>query len=472
VGGRQALTSSEPRATPEPSPGAARRWLLGSSIAGLVALAAAVLYPLALPALERGFAGFYAEHEAWRQQLLAERLRGYAALLWLLCASLGCFCLAVLQRRRLNALQAHVSKLPSRAAPVALALVALGVCALSYFFSTRDWVRLGRPCWDNYCYYAELLSKWLAGQNVERRLLAFMREDYHSNSPMGPLLIAGLRLATGLETIVSYRTCVFLATLGSALLLWRGLSGLVETGRQEAAAALLLFGTHFIVVRSSFFPQTDAFVLLWTTALVLLAARRSLARRPWHGPLCFVLLVTGLLVKLSFLPALALLPAWRAVSDLSSRRRLDARGLVSDVLLYSLLPLALFLLVQRRLGLLHLYGAELNAIAGSDSNLPFVAMSFVHATAVLGPLAWLGRRRFASVAAPLLAWILLYLASLWIGRASGWDRFYLVILPPLTLLAAHGLSVVKKELGPGPLWVGVLLVAGLNYAVLWLGIYY
>lgn len=65
-----------------------------------------------------------------------------------------------------------------------------------------------------------------------------------------------------------------------------------------------------------------------------------------------------------------------------------------------------------------------------------------------------------------------YLAALWLSRASGWDRFYLALLPPLTAMAAHGLSVVKQELGPGPLWAGVLLVAALNYAALWLKLYY
>lgn len=457
MGGVPALTQE---------PGGARRWARGSALAGLLALAAAVLYRLSLPALERSAAAFYPEHEAWRQALLIERLRGYASLLWVLSGLLACWWLVVRERRRLNALQARI------AAPITIVAATLIVWVLNYLFSTREWVSLGRPCWDNYCYYAELLSKWLSGQNVERRLLAFMREDYHSNSPMGPLLIAGLRLVTGLETVVSYRLCVSLATLASVLLLWRGLLGLVKTGREEAGAALLLFCTHFIVVRSSFFPQSDAFVLLWSTALIVVAAGREAHPRPWHGAVCFALLVTGLFVKLSFLPALLLLPAWRAAAALASRRMPDWRALATDVLLYSLLPFSVFLLVQQRLGLLRLYGVELHAIAGSDSNLPFVAMSLVHAAALLGPLAWLGRRRFGVLEAPLLAWTFLYLAALWLSRASGWDRFYLALLPPLTAMAAHGLSVVKQELGPGPLWAGVLLVAALNYAALWLKLYY
>jgi hypothetical protein len=135
-------------------------------------------------------------------------------------------------------------------------------------------------------------------------------------------------------------------------------------------------------------------------ALVLLSADRRLraalddraagargaaerAPRAWHAPACLLLLATGLLVKLSFLPALALLPLWRVAAALAERRRPDLRRVVVDVLLFSLLPLALFLLVQWRLGLLQLYAVELRAIAGSDSHVAFVAMSLVHAAAVL-----------------------------------------------------------------------------------------
>ena len=442
-------------------------------IACLLVLACAVLYPLALPALERAFAGFYPEHEEWRQRLLTERLRAYASLLWVLCGLLACWSWVVLERRRVNALEARVTARLARVPrPVIVVVVGLAVCGLDYFFSTRDWVRLGRPCWDSYCYYAELLYKWLSGQGVERRLLAFMSEDYHANSPMGPLLIAGFKLVTGVDTIVSYRACVFLASLAAVMLLWRGLFDMVQAGSEEVAAALLLFCTHLIVVRSSFFPQTDAFVLLWSTALLVVAARRWFAPRPWHGPACFLLLVTGLFVKLSFLPALALLPSWTVAVAIASRRWPDPRRLFTDVALYSVLPFALFLLLQQRLGLLDLYGVELRVIPGSDSHVLFVAMSFVHAAAILGPLAWLGRKHFSLLEALLLAWAALYLGALWLSRASGWDRFALAALPPLTVTAARGLAVLREELGAGALWAGMILAAALNYAVLWLNVYY
>jgi hypothetical protein len=439
-----------------------------SAIACATALLAALAYPLLRGWLLAEYRGFYPEHEAWRQLQLEERLANYGAWLFLLFAALVCWSLVLLRAQDSNALAERLR----RTGPIVFVALLVLVVSLDNFFSTRAWVRLGRPCWDNYCYYAELLAKWLAGQAVQGRLSVFLREDYHANSPMGPLLIASLRLATGLETITSYRVCVFLATLGSAVLLWRGLLGALDVAREAAAAALVLFGTHLILVRSSFFPQTDAFVLLWTTALLVLAVLRERAPRSWHAPLCLLLLVTGLLVKLSFLPALGLLPLWRVAGALAERRRPDLRGFARDVLVYSLLPLALFVFAQWRLGLLRLYAVELRAIAGSDSHAAFVAMSLVHAAAVLGPLAWLGRRRFGATEAGLLAWTALYLVSLWLSRASGWDRFYLATLPPLAALAAHGLAIAKERLGSGPLWAGVVLAAGLNYAALWLELYY
>jgi hypothetical protein len=431
-------------------------------------LSAALAYPLLRPRLERAFAGHYPAHEAWRQGLLEQRLAGTGTFLWLAFAALALFCLVLVRADAANALAAKLS----RAGPFVAAAGALLAAGLAFYFSTREWVRLGRPCWDNYCTYAEMLSKWLAGQPVERRLLAFMREDYHANSPMGPLLIACVRLLTGLDTVTCYRIAVALATLASALLLWRVLLRLVGAPREAAAAALALFGTHLIVVRSSCFPQTDAFVLLWTTGLLVVAALRARAPRPWHAPVCLLLLASGLLVKLSFLPALLLLPAFRLASALAERRRPPLRLLAADVLLFSLLPLLLYLLAQWRLGLLQQYRAEFRAIAGSDSHPAFVATAFLHAAGLLLPLAWLGRRRFAATEAGLLAWTLLYLVSLWLSRASGFDRFYLAVLPPLAALAAHGLENVRARLGSGPLWAGVLLAASLNYAALWLGLYY
>lgn len=442
-------------------------WLAGSASACALALLAALGYPLLRPALQRAFAGFYPADEAWRQALLEQRLDGYASFLWLAFGALVCWCLVLWRADAANALAARLR----RAGPLLAALAVLATVGLAYHFSTREWERLGRPCWDNYCLYADLLSKWLVGQPVEQQLLSFMREDYHANSPMGPLLIAGLRLVTGFETITSYRFSVFLATLGGGLLLWRLLC-LAGIARQAAAAALGLFAAHLIVARSAFFPQTDAFVLLWTSALLVVAAERARAPRAWHAPAGLLLLVTGLFVKLSFLPALALLPVWRVATSLAQRRRPDLRALGFDVLLFSLLPLALYLLAQWRLGLLRLYGVELGIIPTSDSNLPFVAMSIVHAAWLLGPLAWFGRRRCGALEWALCAWIVLYLAALWLSRASGWDRFYLALLPPLSVLAAHGLAIVEERLGSGPLWAGVLLAASLNYAALQLWLYY
>jgi len=444
-----------------------KRWLVGSAGACLLALLVTLAYPLLQPSLQRAFAGFYPEDEAWRQVLLEQRLEGYATFLWLAFGASAAWCLVLWRADAANALAARLR----RAGPLLAALVALAIVGLDYHFSNREWVRLGRPCWDNYCLYADFLSQWLSGQPVEQRLLALLREDYHANSPMGPLLIAGLQLVTGLETITSYRACVLLATLGSGLLLWR-LLRLAALAREATVAALALFATHLILARSAFFPQTDAFVLLWTSALLVVAAERARAPRAWHAPACLLLLVTGLFVKLSFLPALALLPVWRVATARAQRRRPELRALGLEALLFSLLPLALYLLAQWRLGLLHLYGVELRVIATSDSNFPFVAMSLLHAAWLLGPLAWLGRRRCGVLEWALFAWVVLYLAGLWLSRASGWDRFYLALLPPLSVLAAHGLAVLEERLGSGPLWAGVLLAASLNYAALQLWLYY
>jgi hypothetical protein len=107
-----------------------------------------------------------------------------------------------------------------------------------------------------------------------------------------------------------------------------------------------------------------------------------------------------------------------------------------------------------------------------DTEFPFVAMSLLHAGAAFAPLLVLGRRRLADAEILLLAWVGLYLASLWASGASGWDRFTLPIVPALAVAALPGLSRLAAAGGSGVVLSYALLVAGLNYTALALRLYY
>jgi hypothetical protein len=111
-------------------------------------------------------------------------------------------------------------------------------------------------------------------------------------------------------------------------------------------------------------------------------------------------------------------------------------------------------------------------MAGKDSNIPYILMSVLHAGLFLGYLVFIGRRELKRKDFFLLGWIGLYLASLWTARAAGWDRFYLAILPALAVVSSAGLSRLKKEWNEGVMWCFVGLYIVVNYAALWLNLYY
>ena len=87
------------------------------------------------------------------------------------------------------------------------------------------------------------------------------------------------------------------------------------------------------------------------------------------------------------------------------------------------------------------------------------------------PLIAIGARRLTKADTWILAWTGLYVLSLWAGRTSGWDRFYLAILPPLAIVSRHGLQVIKERLSLTTAAIGVALYAAANYCALLLNLY-
>jgi len=139
---------------------------------------------------------------------------------------------------------------------------------------------------------------------------------------------------------------------------------------------------------------------------------------------------------------------------------------------FALIPAAIYFGFQRGLGTFERFGHELSRTSTEDTLLAFVLMSLLHAALFSGLLIATARRRLESFDSFLLLWVALYLLSLWASGASGWDRFYLPIVPALTVVAARGLDEIGSSFGPGVLWSAVALIAGLNYAALALRLYY
>jgi hypothetical protein len=93
-------------------------------------------------------------------------------------------------------------------------------------------------------------------------------------------------------------------------------------------------------------------------------------------------------------------------------------------------------------------------------------ISLLHASLLFVILIFWGRRRLEESDYFLLAGAGLYLFSLLVSNAAGWDRFYLPLVPPLCVVAGRGLVVVHEKGGAGLVGIFVLLAALLNYSLL------
>jgi hypothetical protein len=122
-------------------------------------------------------------------------------------------------------------------------------------------------------------------------------------------------------------------------------------------------------------------------------------------------------------------------------------------------------------GTLPNYAIELERRATADSRPD---LHLVAAVSTLLPLVLafaLDRRRIDARERPFAAAIVVYLGGLWLSGGSGWERFYLVVLPLALPLAAKRLvSAVRWR--PADVAVLLLFFAFIHTARLLLGVYY
>ena len=452
-----------------------RGFLLGPSLAvTALVLAVAVSVTLARDRLTELATRFYGSTDHVLYPFLAARVAGYRSFLWVLLGILAAWCLVLWVDPRRRQIATPVSRRMTVALPWTVVFLVASIIAV--LLSHREWVRFGRPCWDNYCVYSQLISSWLRRPSSETwaALHAFMRTDYHANSPFVPVLVAGATLVSGMSIIHSYRALCAAATVLALVVLFLFLRRRLSLSAGNAAATILLLASNIVVIRCCCFPQTDAFIFLWVT----LSITRSLVfleRPTQRGAVgCFAILTTGLFIKLSFLPALALIPLWTVLEPAFLKRgfsREAAGTLARRVALFVVGPLVVYLVFQVALGLLGMYGREFSRMQTDDAVPLFHLISLVHAGAILLPLIVIGARRLTPSDRCLLAWTGLYCLSLWAGRTSGWDRFYLATLPPLAIVSRHGIQVIRERLSPTTGSIGAALYAVANYCALLFNLY-
>jgi hypothetical protein len=451
---------------------------------GLLALA--ILYLLAFNQIASLYQNFYSRPydaqtvQTWRQPLLDARIRNYRYFFVFLPTATVLFALVVSLRDRLEPFCVRLAARLTRHAwgGVMFAVVAL-FAALAIYFSQRIWVSFERPCWDDYCLYGELIRNWMTGGTSDRLALqSFMSSDYHSNSPLEPFLSAVVSIVTGVTILRSYRLLCGLSSLGAAFVMWKWLAPRWNPPDEVRFAQLIMLMTHPAFVRSAIFPQTDALVLFWSTAILAIGLR--VVDRPswWHRPMLVLLGVSGMFVKLSFLPVLLTIPLWQAAHALGDttanawdRWLRASRFVLRDGLILVLPPVLVFLAFQLTMGTSEMYRVELSMTHNIDFHLPFLAEVFLAVALPATVLIWLGRRRFNRDDTRLALWVALFVLALVVARAGAYGRFYLATVPALLLMSGHGLTRLKMN-GHSTLWAFVLIVATLNYSALTMGLFY
>jgi hypothetical protein len=443
--------------------------LVPSLVTAALVFAAATIYPFLQGRLATAARRFYGSTDDVLYPFLAMRVVGYRPFFWILLGVLGAWCIVLCADRHAKRSRSTFSRpLPRYLTWIAEGVVFVSMVAVAVVLSDREWRRFGEPCWDNYCLYPELVLGWFRHPSSETwmALHSFLRADYHCNSPVVPVLVALTELVSGASVVAAYRFLSGAATLLALLTLFSFLRRKLGVSIDRAGLIVLLLISHLVVIRSFCFPQTDAFVFLGITLALTQSALFTERPTRRRAVACFIVLTMGLFIKLSFLPALAIIPLWTA---------LDARAVNRDVIrraaIFVLGPLLAFLAFQLALGLTGMYARELDRMQTIDSFPAFHLVSLLHAGAVLVPLIAIGRHRLTRTDRNILVWTGLYVLSLWGGRTSGWSRFYLAIIPPLAILSRHGIGVLAEELSTTSASIGVALYALTNYAALLLDLY-
>ena len=329
-----------------------------------------------------------------------------------------------------------------RSTTLLLGIGIAGALVSGAIISEHEWVRYGRPCYDSYCDYIELVRDVMVSPEPAtwRNLHRFLLSDYHSNSPAGPIIIAGVSLVVP-DLILSYRLVSLASTIAMAVLLIFIARRYLRLSSETALVGAFLFTATGAVQRSLLFPQTDALAML----IFMIAVERLLALRDgWTTSrylTAVAALTLALFTKLSNLPlagmaAVVLVwPTDRASAHVGLRMLLARAHLVAGVVGPPLIALGLFISL---LGTDAAYRTEMVRITTLDSRASFhmIAFAVTLLPFVLAVVSTL-RRPWTRSEALCMALVCVYLAGLWGSGASGLERYYLNALP-LALIVTVG----------------------------------
>jgi hypothetical protein len=341
----------------------------------------------------------------------------------------------------------------------------VGSLLMGVWVSGNEWARFGYPCWDNYCNFAAHIRNWISDPTSWSALRKHIEANIHANSPIGPVLIALVGFIIP-DIPTAYRVISAVATISTIPIIMRIAKNHLRLTQLQTAVIIFLFVSSSHVQRGLLFPQTDPlamfFFVLALNQLFLLRIKFTVWRFVGYTAISSVALLT----KLSTLPILGISVAmilWPlpSASGVSIKQQLISKGFISLVVI--LTPALVFGLYILGLDTFGNYLKELAAKSTIDSRF---IMHLRAATAALLPLFFAVlltiKHKWSPEEGILLLVIGIYILGLWIGDASGWDRFYLLVLPIALTLTVRRLSILPGSKYP-PRVIVLCLAYGLTH---------
>jgi hypothetical protein len=351
--------------------------------------------------------------------------------------------------------------------------LAWGMIAIAISWSVREWCYWGSPLWDNYGDISTLLYNVLIQPDAKNLSLLknFAQSYIHVFSLLTPVLTALLNVFVKNIT-ASYMTVIFSFSLGTGFILKSIIRRFYNVPKNEAWAYLILFFSHYAVMRSMVFPQTDAVVMFFSTLVMWLAHLYISTERKQYLYVLAAVLSVGIFSKIgAFYVSFVFLFSYLWIALL--RRSLKWKNLALILLASVAVPALVFTFYVRHF---HLYPnllQELHARLGSakDRNPKLFVFTMVNMFQM-----YVVFLRDKNIFKNIYSWIPAILVLLTVGGVTGgslafWSRFFLPIVPALIILSVPALERMRLQ---KPIIFNMVLVWSvvLNCTLMFLRLYY
>ncbi len=411
------------------------------------------------------WANFY---QNWRDPYLLERVE-HAPVFFLLLAifSAVIFILIKFNFLNKNSFEKHfISKLKI------LFLIQLLIVV---FVSIFEWQRFGSPCWDGYCYKADLWRSFLLSFNSQSFGIFYqsLLNSHVGTSVLPPILIGSIS-ALGISIISAYMFLNLIVWIGIVIVASKIAFRYLDYKASTFIIFLVLFFAHMTIVRSFLFLQTDPIAVFFILLTVYYCFELKKGSNLRVQLKIILVMLLGSFTKLSYAPALMIPIVLRFVKNNFRMKFIDLKVFFAPIVSMIIFIVILYY-TNLNLALSKEYQAVNLAISSDyikDHNLLRFALLFLETFQFFLLLFFINRKtQISKPQQMLLASSLLFPFSLiFLKTAPFWLRYLMPSIPFLMLAAAPSLERLfenKREL-----FLSLILYFAFNITFILCRLYY